>query len=157
MEPQKRIAKDALKVWRISGIIESLLILVIGIAGITLTYLFDFPRWIIILCVCVIIVFVFLFVFLLPTLRWKRWRYEVREDEIEIQSGIWIIKRTLIPMVRVQHVETKQGPLLRRYELATVEISTAATSHEIPALEIKEADDLRFYISRMASVEEEDV
>lgn len=157
MEPQKRIAKQALKVWRISGIIESLLILLISITGITLTYIFDFPRWIIILCVCLFIVSFYLFVFLLPSLRWKRWRYEVREDEIEIQSGIWIIKRTLIPMVRVQHVETKQGPLLRRYELATVEISTAATNHEIPALEIKEADDLRFYISRMASVEEEDV
>lgn len=157
MEPQKRIAKSALKVWRISGVLQSLLILLIITSGIVITVLFDFPKWIILLLVCLFFILVYLFVFLLPSLRWKRWRYEVREDEIEIQSGIWVIKRTLIPMVRVQHVETKQGPLLRKYELATVEISTAATNHEIPALEMKEADDLRFYISRMASVEEEDV
>lgn len=90
-------------------------------------------------------------------MKWKRWRYEVREKEIEIQSGLFIIKRTLVPMIRVQHVETNQGPLLRKYQLASVEISTAATTHEIPALELPEADELRFYISKMASVEEDDV
>ena len=81
----------------------------------------------------------------------------MRNTEIDIQSGIFVIKRTLIPMNRVQHVETKQGPLLRKYELASVEISTAATMHVIPALDLTEADELRHYISKMASVEEEDV
>ena len=63
-----------------------------------------------------------------------RWRYEVRESEIELQHGIFIVKRTLIPMVRVQHVDTSQGPILRKYDLAEITISTAATNHTIPAL-----------------------
>lgn len=81
----------------------------------------------------------------------------MRESEIEIQSGLIIIKRTLVPMSRVQHVDTKQGPVLRRYDLATVVVSTAATSHEIPALDTAEADDIRYFISTLAKVEEEDV
>ena len=60
-------------------------------------------------------------------------------------------------MIRVQHVETSQGPFLRKYDLASVEVSTAATVHTIPALDLQEADELRHYISKMASVEEEDV
>ena len=62
---------------------------------------------------------------------------EVRETEIEIQRGIFVIKRTLVPMIRVQHVETNQGPFLRKYDLASVEVSTAATVHTIPALDFQ--------------------
>ena len=78
------------------------------------------------------------------------WRYEVFENEIEIQHGLIRVTRVIVPMVRVQHVDTSQGPLLRRYRLASVQISTAATVHDIPALELEEADELRDYISRLA-------
>ena len=37
-------------------------------------------------------------------------------------------------MIRVQHVDTVQGPILRKYQLASVIVNTAATAHEIPAL-----------------------
>ena len=68
-----------------------------------------------------------------------------------------LLRELLFLWSRVQHVETSQGPLLRKYHLASVDISTAATVHTIPALDLREADELRHYISKMASVEEEDV
>ncbi|CAH0347196.1 PH domain-containing protein [Bacillus sp. CECT 9360] len=157
MAPQKVISEKALKVWRLTGLFYSIVWWVITIAAIILTFLFDWPVWVPAVVVLVTLLLTYLSVYLFPLIRWKRWRYDVRETEIEIQSGLFIIKRTLVPMVRVQHVDTRQGPLLRKYDLASMEISTAATIHEIPALDLKEADDLRFYISRMASVEEEDV
>ncbi|RFU67886.1 PH domain-containing protein [Bacillus sp. V59.32b] len=157
MAPQKVISEKALKVWRFTGLFFSIFWWVISIAAIILTFVFDWPVWVPAVVALVTLLLTYLSVYLFPLIRWKRWRYDVRETEIEIQSGLFIIKRTLVPMVRVQHVDTKQGPLLRKYNLASMEISTAATIHEIPALDLKEADDLRFYISRMASVEEEDV
>lgn len=60
-------------------------------------------------------------------------------------------------MARVQHVDMKQGPILRKYRLATITITTAATKHEIPALDIEEADELRLSISRLARVAKDDV
>ena len=60
-------------------------------------------------------------------------------------------------MVRVQHVDTEQGPLLRKYNLATVSISTAATVHQIPALDVEEAEEMRHAISSLARVAEDDV
>jgi len=156
-EPQTRISNRALVVWRISGVITSLFSWIVGGGLVTLGVLFDWPVWIITALIILIVIFSYLITFFFPKLRWKRWRYEVREQEIELQRGVFIMKRTLIPMVRVQHVDTQQGPLLRKYQLSTVMISTAATVHEIPALEMDEAEELRRSISRLARVADEDV
>jgi uncharacterized protein len=156
-EPQKRISERALTVWKISAGLHSLVVWIIAGGLITLTVLFDWPYWIIGAAVVVAALYSYLFIVLLPTLRWKRWRYEVREQEIELQYGVFIIKKTLIPMIRVQHVDTQQGPLLRKYRLSTVTVSTAATVHEIPALDMEEAEGLRTSISRLARVADEDV
>ncbi|TYS84968.1 PH domain-containing protein [Rossellomorea aquimaris] len=156
-EPQKRISPKALKVWKIYGVIETLIVATVAAGAITLTVMFEWPQWIIAAAVAVLILFTYLFVFFIPTIKWKRWRYEVREQEIELQRGIFIVKRTLVPMVRVQHVDTVQGPILKKYELATITISTAATVHEIPALDVEEADELRNSISQLARVAEDDV
>jgi len=60
-------------------------------------------------------------------------------------------------MVRVQHVDTTQGPILKKYDLGNISISTAATVHTIPALIMDEADSLRARISELARVAEDDV
>ncbi len=156
-EPQTRISGRALVVWRISGAITSLIIWIIGGGLVTLGIVFDWPFWLIAALITLILTYSYLIIFFFPKLRWKRWRYEVREQEIELMRGVFIIKRTLIPMVRVQHVDTQQGPLLRKYQLSTVMISTAATVHEIPALDMDEAEELRQSISRLARVADEDV
>lgn len=157
MAPQKFISEKALKVWQLTGLFISVAIWATLAAAVFLIFLFDWPLWIAGLIIVLAAVFTYVNIYLFPLIKWKRWRYEVRETEIEIQSGLFIIRRTLVPMVRVQHVDTKQGPLLRKYDLASVQISTAATIHEIPALDLSEADVLRHYISNMASVVEEDV
>ena len=123
----------------------------------TLIILFDWPIWISIVAIILFLLTAYIAILLVPHLRWKHWRYEVREQEIEIQRGIFVIKSTLVPMVRVQHVDTEQGPLLRKYNLATVTVSTAATVHVIPALDVEEAEEMRHAISRLARVAEEDV
>lgn len=156
-EPERRISKRALTVWKIASILHSLIIWVLGLVGIILVNKFEWSKWLIILILFIAILYSILFILIIPNLRWKRWRYEVREQEIELQHGVFIIKRTLVPMVRVQHVDTIQGPLLRKYHLSTVTISTAATVHHIPAIDIIEADRLRHSISALARMDEDDV
>lgn len=157
LEPQKRISVKALTVWRISGVIKIAISWILAGAAIFLLHIFNGPIWITLLLIAIELISTYFIVFLVPKLRWQRWRYDVREEEIELQEGIFIIKRTLIPMVRVQHVDTVQGPILRNYQLASVIINTAATAHEIPALEESEAEELRRFISNLARVADEDV
>src|SRR5690606_21806327 len=94
---------------------------------------------------------------LIPALRFRYWRYDVTEEEIDLYRGIFVRTRTAIPMSRVQHVDTEDGPLFRYYGLAAVIITTAATTHVIPALSREVADELREKIARLAMVVEDDV
>lgn len=111
-----------------------------------------------ILAVTVLLVIIAaLAVLFIPEFRWQRWSYQVDEHEIDLQSGILIITRTLVPVRRVQHVDTRQGPILRSYGLADVTISTAATTHRIPALNEETADEMRDQISKFARLAKEDV
>ena len=156
-QPLNQISEKGLKVWRLYGMIQTAFILLLAIGVGVLTYIFEWPWWIYAIASAVVILFGYFFIYLFPKVRWMRWRYEVRESEIELQHGIFIVKRTLIPMVRVQHVDTAQGPILRKYDLSEITISTAATNHTIPALVAEEADEMRGRISVLARVAEDDV
>lgn len=156
-EPKHLIAANAMKAWRISAIIYMIILwlLIIGLA--VLTYVLDFSFLYTGIAGLMGILFTFLFVYVVPRLRYRRWRYEIFEQEVYIQHGILIRTRTIIPMIRVQHVETEQGPILKKYRLATVMISTAATTHQIPALTDEDASGLQDRISTLARVDEDDV
>jgi uncharacterized protein len=96
-----------------------------------------------------------LFVFVLPPLLWRRWRYEIRPLEVDLQRGLVRVTRTLVPMARVQHVDTRRGPLQRRLGLSTVVFYTAAGPNEIPQLAQETAAEVRDRISELAmSVDE---
>ncbi|GAB3045359.1 PH domain-containing protein [Virgibacillus ainsalahensis] len=155
--PMNTIAQDAIKAWRITEAIFVGVLWVITIGLAIISGMFDFPSWIVITAVIISGLSTYFFIFLFPKLRWRRWRYEVFDQEIYIQHGILIVSRTLVPMIRVQHVDTKQGPILKKFQLASVTISTAATTHEIPALLEEDASELRDRISALARVDEDDV
>ncbi|GAB4075052.1 PH domain-containing protein [Barrientosiimonas marina] len=155
--PMNRIAPDAIKAWRITAVIGEAILWLITIALFVLANIYNFSYWFGGAVAILSGVTTLVTVFLLPVLRWRRWRYEVFDQEIYIQHGILIVSQTIVPMIRVQHVDTKQGPILKKYDLASLEISTAATTHEIPALLEENASDLRDRISALARVDEDDV
>jgi uncharacterized protein len=85
-----------------------------------------------------------------PLLRWRTWRYEVRDEEIDLLRGAVVVRRTLIPMTRVQHVDTQRTPLSDLFELRSVTVHTAAGSHSIPALRPGDAAAIRDRIAVLA-------
>jgi membrane protein YdbS with pleckstrin-like domain len=90
-----------------------------------------------------------------PGLRWKRWRYEIRPDEIDLQRGILWVGRTLVPLARIQHVDTRQGPLQRRFGLSTVVFYTAAGPNRIPELSTPVAAEVRDRIAALTGEQDE--
>jgi uncharacterized protein len=85
-----------------------------------------------------------------PLVRWRTWRYEVRDEEIDLLRGAVVVRRTLIPMSRVQHVDTQRTPLSDLFELRSVTVHTAAGSHSIPALRPGDAAAIRDRIAVLA-------
>jgi uncharacterized protein len=94
-------------------------------------------------------------VILVPGLRWRRWRWDVRPDAIDIQRGTFTIRRTLVPMLRVQHVDTTRGIVEQALDLATVVVHTAAGSHSIPLLSVADAAEVRDRIADLARTADE--
>jgi membrane protein YdbS with pleckstrin-like domain len=92
---------------------------------------------------------------LVPSIRWRRWRWEVRPEAIDLRHGTFTIRRTLVPMLRVQHVDTTRGVVEQALDLATVVVHTAAGSHKIPLLKVADAAEVRDRIADLARTADE--
>lgn len=153
--PTQRLDPRAVRAWRVAGALWTLLLLLIAAGPIALATWRDWGwPWIVVPLAFVGAVGVLL-IGIVPAVRWRRWCYLVSERDIDLQRGLLVVTRTLVPMTRVQHVDTRQGPILRHYGLATVEVATAAGTQEIPALAVDAAEALRDQIAALAGVAED--
>ena len=149
-EPEKRLDPRAKLLWRVTGALQAAPILVGGVFGsYVLGWRADAPLYLAILPVIGALVLAVLFVFVLPPLLWRRWRYEIHPLEVDLQRGLVRVTRTLVPMARVQHVDTRRGPLQRRLGLSTVVFYTAAGPNEIPQLATGTAAEVRDRIAEL--------
>jgi uncharacterized protein len=149
-EPEGRLDPRAKSLWRLTGTLQAAPILTGGAFG---TYVLaaraEAPIYLSVLPVVGALALAVLLVFVLPPLLWRRWRYEIRPLEVDLQRGLVSITRTLVPMARVQHVDTRRGPLQRRLGLSTVVFYTAAGPNEIPQLANETAADVRDRIAEL--------
>lgn len=110
----------------------------------------DAPEWTAIAVRVAAIVLALVGLVVEPQLRWRNWRYELRDEEIDLRRGFLTITRTLIPTIRVQHVDTQRTWLSDQLGLRSVAIHTAGGSHRIPALRPDEAAAIRDRIAKLA-------
>lgn len=89
---------------------------------------------------------------IVPPVRRRIWWYAIGEEEVDLREGLLVISRTVVPMVRVQHVDLHRGPISTRMGLAEIELHTAAGSVTIPALDRDEAERIRQQVSVLARV-----
>lgn len=73
-------------------------------------------------------------VVLAPKRRMARWGYDLGEDRLRIVSGFVFRSDTVVPLGRIQHIDLRQGPLMRRYDLATLMVHTAGNHNAAVAL-----------------------
>lgn len=84
--------------------------------------------------------------------RWladKHKHFALREHDISYSSGILFRKMITQPVVRVQHIELKQGPLERKTALARLQLFSAGGAlhtFEIPGLDLTQAQQIRQFV-----------
>lgn len=66
-------------------------------------------------------------VWIVPQRRYNRWGFSVGEDRLRIVRGYLFYRDTVVPFGRIQHMDVDQGPIERRYDLATFSAHTAGT------------------------------
>jgi membrane protein YdbS with pleckstrin-like domain len=141
--PPRRLARSAPWVWRLQQALAWGLASIVVLAAASE---FEFSDTLALIPLAGLVVAVTV----APTLRWRSWRWDVQPEAIELRHGVLRIRHTVIPMVRVQHVDTTSGLLAQAFNLASVEIHTAADSHTIPLLTDIDAEGVRRRISELA-------
>lgn len=157
-DPTRRLARGARALWTLEAVAAALPVLVVaGIASVIVEDAGWAPD--VVLPILWIIVGIGLVVRIgvVPQLRWRHWRYEVRESEIDLRRGAFTVRRTLVPMSRVQHVDTRRTVLSELFGLAAVVFHTAAGANEIPALTEAEAAAIRDSIADLAAMSDDPV
>jgi uncharacterized protein len=93
-----------------------------------------------------------LLVAVLPLVRYRRWRYALREEDLWIRFGLLTVTVSVIPYRRLQFVDTRSGPIDRLFKLSELVVHTAAlgTSGRLPGLDAAEAERLREVLSHIA-------
>ena len=69
-----------------------------------------------------------------PPIEYRRTRYRVDDDLIEIERGVVFRSWIAVPRSRVQHLDVTQGPMMRRHGLGQLSIYTAGTEYSLVTL-----------------------
>ncbi|WP_458206572.1 PH domain-containing protein [Haladaptatus sp. NG-SE-30] len=85
--------------------------------------------------------------------KYRVWRFEIRDDDLYLERGVFTRVTTVVPFVRVQHVDTQRGPLERLVGLGSVVVYTAGSRGAdvtIPGLTPERASDLQRRLRNLA-------
>jgi uncharacterized protein len=72
--------------------------------------------------------------FVVPARKYRHWGYAMGSDRLRIVRGYMFYRDTVVPFGRIQHIDVDQGPIDRRYDLATLTVHTAGNHNSTVAL-----------------------
>lgn len=147
------------RVWRKTWLCKMVVALFIGLLSLGSYQFFWHHQWLFYgaLIYLGLTVIILLIDFLLIPYRYTFHRYELAKEDLAFQQGFIFRSTTYVPLQRIQHIETEQGPFLRQENLMGLVIHTAATKHRILGLEVQTAQQLRQQIIEMIRQVADDV
>jgi len=147
----QRLDPGAVMLWRLQRIVRLVLVgiptlIALGIGSATILR-GELVAVLVITLIAINVVFSLFW----PALEYNAFRYMVRDNDLLVQSGVMFRRWSSIPHNRIQHVDTRQGPLERVFGLSRLLVFTAAgmsADGSIPGLRTEEAERLRDVLSR---------
>ncbi|HVF78960.1 MAG TPA: PH domain-containing protein [Solirubrobacteraceae bacterium] len=83
------------------------------------------------------------YVVTVPRARYRRYRWQLHEEELDLLSGVLSVTRTIVPITRIQHVSVQRTGWTSVFDLVRLNVHTAAGETTIPGLEPARAADVR--------------
>ena len=81
----------------------------------------------------VLLAYIFM-AFVVPKRKYRHWGYDMGSDRLRVVRGYMFYHDTIVPFGRIQHIDVDQGPIDRRYGLATLTVHTAGNHNSTVAL-----------------------
>lgn len=91
--------------------------------------------------------------FVIPTFRYKNFRYKIKNNEIHVRKGIIFINTNIILFFRIQNIDISEGFIMRKYQLATVTLSTAGGNSELLLINKEKAEEIKHLIKERRNSE----
>jgi len=90
---------------------------------------------------------------------YRSWRYVVRDESLYLTRGVFTKVQTVVPYVRVQHIDTRRSAFERVLGLSRLVVYTAGSRGadvSIPGLEPAHAEELQSRLERLANASEDE-
>ncbi|WP_049902791.1 PH domain-containing protein [Halococcus agarilyticus] len=89
--------------------------------------------------------------------RYRIWGFDIEADAVTLERGVVIRVNSVVPFVRVQHVDSQRGPIERLAGLSSVVVYTAGSRGAdvtIPGLRPERAEAIQAELRRLATESE---
>ncbi|MDO5862178.1 MAG: PH domain-containing protein [Thermoplasmata archaeon] len=77
-----------------------------------------------------------------PEVKYRRYRYRIDDDKLEIRRGVITIVHEMVPVERIHQVDVSKGPINRMFGLADVTVTTAGGIVTLEYLQEDVAEDV---------------
>ncbi|GGL85085.1 PH domain-containing protein [Nakamurella endophytica] len=150
-EERRRLPARTATYWRVQALLTGVPVVALATLGaVTLRWPPEPLRW-------TVAALLFLWLVVLrglvaPPIRRRRFWYCISADEIDLQHGVLMTTRTLVPMNRVQHLKTTQGALADRFRVASLHVHTAGGVVALHGMDRDEAARVRRRIGALAGL-----
>lgn len=155
----KQMHKSSIKVMRIGAFIQVMIFAFIIAIFYCVTWYFALPisNVVFIVLVALLLLDILWYIVSKPILVYRANHYDIADDEIVLLTGIWNKEELIVPYVKIQNVETEQGPVMKRYQLKSLTVHTAENGLSIQLIHEDEASILKTLINqKMREVENDD-
>lgn len=90
--------------------------------------------------------------------KYLSWRFEVRDDHLYLEHGVFTQVKTMVPFVRIQHIDTQRNAVERIFGISRVVVYTAGSRGsdvQVKGLKPNDADEMQEKLRDLA-VQSED-
>lgn len=137
-----KLDKKAITSWRISRLLRLPIWLIVCVAAFIGGMFLPAAGLVVKIIAVVLAVYKIAGIVVYPQIEYRQWGYQIHEDRVDIRHGIFFIKHTIVPVIRIQHITVSQGPVNRKLGLYEVEMALASNNFEIPCLSKNVADEI---------------
>ena len=141
----QNLSKRAKTVMLITAMIQGILFAAVALFITATVFRRGSEAGLILASVCAILAVAYVIV--VPVVRYKRYRYLIEADRIEIIEGVFFIKRTLVPIDRIHQISVSRGPIDSAFGVAKVSVITAGATATFRFLDEEKADEIALHLN----------
>ncbi len=143
MEYQK-LSKNARNLMFMTAVMQSLILLVACMVTVVAANLYGKAKLAVMITGAVVAV---LWAVIIPIVRFKRYKYLIQPDRVEIIEGVFWVSRTVVPVDRIHQINVSRGPLDTAFGVAKVSVITAGSTAVFRFLDEDKANQLALFLN----------